>query len=460
MHAEVKVPVASLYAAHRKVYPREIAGRFARLRTACVWLLLGIFYLFPWLQWDGRQAVLFDLPARKFFIAGLVFWPQDFIFLTWLLIIAALSLFFFTAVAGRLWCGYACPQTVWTETFLWMERVTEGDRAARLKLDRGPWTGRKLARKSAKQVLWVTFALWTGFTFVGFFTPIRTLATEVAAFATGPWETFWIFFYALATYGNAGYLREQVCKYMCPYARFQSAMFDRDTLVITYDAERGEPRGAGKRTAGERAAGRGDCVDCTWCVQVCPTGIDIRDGLQIDCIACAACIDACDTVMDRVGSPRGLIRYTTQHALDHEKTRLLRPRVAVYAGLLAALVTGFVITIALRSPVSLDVIRDRKSLYRLTGDGHVDNVYTLRILNKTEHPQRFALEANGAGTLLLIPAGREYLVPSGSVYSIPLRVRRATYEPPGPETITITVRSLDDPGVHADTEARFLAPAR
>ena len=460
MHAEVKVPVASLYAAHRKVYPREIAGRFARLRTACVWLLLGIFYLFPWLQWDGRQAVLFDLPGRKFFIAGLVFWPQDFIFLTWLLIIAALSLFFFTAVAGRLWCGYACPQTVWTESFLWMERLTEGDRAARLKLDRAPWTARKLTRKGAKQVLWVTFALWTGFTFVGFFTPIRTLAAEVLAFATGPWETFWIFFYALATYGNAGYLREQVCKYMCPYARFQSAMFDRDTLVITYDAERGEPRGAGKRAAGERAAGRGDCVDCTWCVQVCPTGIDIRDGLQLDCIACAACIDACDTVMDRVGSPRGLIRYTTQHALDHQKTHVLRPRVLIYAGLLAALVAGFVVTIALRSPVSLDVIRDRKSLYRLTGDGHVDNVYTLRILNKTERPQRFALEAKGAGPLSLIPAEREYLVPSGAVYSIPLRVRRATYEPTGPETITITVRSLDDPDVHADTEARFLAPAR
>jgi cytochrome c oxidase accessory protein FixG len=460
MHAEVKVPVASLYAAHRKVYPREIAGRFARLRTVSVWLLLGIFYLFPWLQWDGRQAVLFDLPARKFFFAGIVFWPQDFIFLTWLLIIAALSLFFFTAVAGRLWCGYACPQTVWTEAFLWMERVTEGDRAARLKLDRAPWTARKLARKGTKQFLWVTFALWTGFTFVGFFTPIRTLAGEVMQLATGPWETFWILFYGFATYGNAGYLREQVCKYMCPYARFQSAMFDHDTLVITYDEERGEPRGAGKRTAGERAAGRGDCVDCTWCVQVCPTGIDIRDGLQIDCIACAACIDACDTVMDRVGSARGLIRYTTQHALDHQQTRLLRPRVLIYAGLLAALVTGFVVTIALRSPVSLDVMRDRNSLYRLTDDGHVENVYTLRILNKAEDPRRFTLEARGAGTLALIPVHREYLVPSGAVYSIPLRVRRAAYEPVGPETITITVRSLDDPGVHADTEARFLAPAR
>ena len=243
----------SLYLAEAKVYPREVSGRFARLRTLSVWLLLGIFYLLPWLQWDDRQAVLFDLPARKFFILGLVFWPQDFIFLTWLLIIAALSLFFFTAIGGRLWCGYACPQTVWTETFLWMERFAEGDRAARVKLDKAPWDARKLGRKSLKQFLWISFALWTGFTFVGFFTPIRTLAGEVMTLGLGPWETFWILFYGFATYGNAGYLREQVCKYMCPYARFQSAMFDRDTLVITYDGERGEPRGARRRGSDARA---------------------------------------------------------------------------------------------------------------------------------------------------------------------------------------------------------------
>jgi cytochrome c oxidase accessory protein FixG len=460
MHAHADPVPESLYEAHAKVYPREVAGRFARLRTLSVWVLLGIFYLLPWITWGERQAVLFDLPARKFFILGLVFWPQDFIFLTWLLIIAALSLFFFTAMAGRLWCGYACPQTVWTETFLWMERITEGDRAARLKLDRGPWNSRKIARKGAKQFLWIGFALWTGFTFVGFFTPIRTLAGEVANFALGPWETFWIFFYGFATYGNAGYLREQVCKYMCPYARFQSAMFDRDTLVITYDQERGEPRGARRRGSDARAQGKGDCIDCTLCVQVCPTGIDIRKGLQIECIACAACIDVCDDVMDKMGSPRGLVRYTTQHALDHEKTHLLRPRVLVYGALLTALVLGFVVAVLLRPAVSLDVIRDRNSLYRLTADGNVDNVYTLRILNKSEHPQRFVLEARGAGPLTLLPGAREYRVPSGAVYSVPLRVRRDAYEPLGPETITLTVRSLDDPGMHADTEARFLAPTR
>ena len=450
----------SLYVAHEKVYPREVKGRYASLRSASVWMLLGIFYLVPWINWGERQAVLFDLPARKFFILGLVFWPQDFIFLTWLLIIAALLLFFVTAVWGRLWCGYACPQTVWTETFLWMERLAEGNRPARQKLDRAPWTARKIARKGFKQFMWIGFALWTGFTFVGFFTPIRFLAAEVQQFALGPWETFWILFYGFATYGNAGYLREQVCKYMCPYARFQSAMFDRDTLVITYDTERGEPRGSRPRGTDPRAQGKGDCIDCTMCVQVCPTGIDIRKGLQIECIACAACVDVCDDVMEKVGSPPGLIRYTTQHALEHAKTRVLRPRILIYGALLVALVLGFVVTVATRSPVALDVIRDRKSLYQLTDDGNVDNVYTIRILNKTEHAQRFAIEAKGASALTLLPANREYAVPSGAVYSLPVRVRRAAYEPLGAETITLTARSLDDPRVHVETEARFLAPTR
>ena len=450
----------SLYLAEAKVYPREVSGRFARLRALSVWVLLGIFYLLPWLQWDGRQAVLFDLPARKFFILGLVFWPQDFIFLTWLLIIAALALFFFTAIGGRLWCGYACPQTVWTEAFLWMERFAEGDRGARLKLDKAPWSAAKLGRKSLKQFLWVTFALWTGFTFVGFFTPIRTLTGEVAGLALGPWETFWILFYGFATYGNAGYLREQVCKYMCPYARFQSAMFDRDTLVITYDERRGEPRGARRRGTDARTQGKGDCIDCTLCVQVCPTGIDIRKGLQIECIACAACIDVCDDVMDKMGSPRGLIRYTTTHALEHKPTRILRPRTLIYGSILGLLMMGFIVAVAMRSPVSLDVIRDRNALFKLTDDGNVDNVYTIRILNKSERPQRLVVEARGASPLTLIAKQTEYRVPSGAVYSLPLRVRRAAYEPLGAETIVFTLRSLDDPSVHTETEARFLAPTR
>ncbi len=448
------------YLAHQKVYPREVSGRFQRLRHVAVWVLLGLYYVLPWINLHGRQAVLFDLRARQFYIFDLVLWPQDFIFLTWLLVLAALSLFFFTTVAGRLWCAYACPQTVWTEVFLWLEQFAEGSRSQRLKLDAGPWTARKFARKGLKQLLWVSFALWTGFTFVGFFSPIRELAARVLELNLGPWETFWSLFYGFATYGNAGLLREQVCKYMCPYARFQSAMFDKDTLIITYDGERGEPRGARRRGTDPKAAGLGDCVDCSWCVQVCPTGIDIRKGLQIECIACAACIDACDQVMDRVGSPRGLIRYTTQHALDHKTTHVLRPRVLVYGTLLALLFAGFIVALALRKPVGVDVIRDRNALYRMLDDGRVENVYTVKILNKSERTREFALSVSGAGELSLDPATPRYTVASGAVYPAILRVRRPAWSPAGSQTIRFEVAASDDPKVHAAHEARFLAPTQ
>ncbi len=451
----------SYYEPHHKVYPREVQGRFARLRTLAVWVLLGIYYLLPWLELHGRQAVLFDLRERKFYILSLVMWPQDFIFLTWLLIIAALTLFFFTALAGRLWCGFACPQTVWTEAYLWMERITEGTRSVRMKLDAAPWSLHKLARKGCKQFLWVGFSLWTGFTFVGFFSPIRELFANAATLNLGPWETFWAFFYGFATYGNAGLLREQVCKYMCPYARFQSAMFDKDTLIVTYDAGRGEPRGArarGRETV-RGSGGLGDCIDCTWCVQVCPTGIDIRKGLQYECIACAACIDACDNVMDRVGAPRGLIRHTTQHALDHRTTHVVRPRVLVYGALLTALVAGFIVALALRTPLGLDVIRDRNSLFRVLDDGQVENVYTLKILNKTERERQFDISVSGAGALALDPAYPRYEVGPGEVYPVVVRVRRPAFDPAGAESIRFKVAASDDPRVSVTHEARFLAPA-
>jgi len=451
-------PGASYYQAHQKIYPREVAGRFARLRTLAAWVLLGLYYLMPWFELHGRQAVLFDLRERKFYIFSLVMWPQDFIFLTWLLVILALSLFFFTALTGRLWCAYACPQTVWTEVFLWMERLTEGSRQQRIKLDAGPWSGNKLARKASKQVLWISFAAWTGFTFVGFFSPIRELAASVSHLALGPWETFWSLFYGFATYGNAGLLREQVCKYMCPYARFQSAMFDRDTLVITYDAARGEPRGARPRTEARGSKGLGDCVDCTWCVQVCPTGIDIRKGLQYECIACAACIDACDNVMDRVGYPRGLVRYTTQHALENKTTHVVRPRVLVYGSILALLCVGFVVALSLRTPLGLDVIRDRKTLFRMLDDGQVENVYTLKILNKSELGHEFTVSVAGPGTLGLDPAAPTYTVAPGEVFPAIVRVRRPAYEPGGSETIRFRVTARDNPRITATHDARLLAP--
>ncbi len=393
--------VVSLYQKQKKIYPRAVTGLFMRWRWALVWATQLLFYGLPWLYWNERQAVLFDLGARRFYIGPLVLYPQDFIYLTALLVISAYALFLFTAVAGRLWCGYACPQTVYTELFMWVERRIEGDRIARMKLDAGPWTTDKVWRKTAKQLAWIAMALWTGFTFVGYFTPIRTLAAEAMTLGFGPWEWFWVLFYGFATYGNAGFMREQVCKYMCPYARFQSAMFDKDTLIISYDAERGEKRGSRSRKADPRSLGLGDCIDCGLCVQVCPTGIDIRRGLQYECIGCAACIDVCEGVMDKMGYPRGLIRYDTQHGLAEHLSReqlwrrVFRPRVLVYTAILALVVLALGASLVLRTPFKVDVVRDRASLARLVDEGRVENVYRLQIMNATEAPQRYHVSVTG-----------------------------------------------------------------
>jgi cytochrome c oxidase accessory protein FixG len=391
----------SLYEAQKKIYPRAVTGLFARWRWGLVILTQVIFYGLPWLQWGERQAVLFDLAARRFYIFGYVLYPQDFIYLTGLLVISALSLFLFTAVAGRLWCGFACPQTVYTEIFLWIERHVEGDRAARMRLDAAPLSAGKAGRKALKHGLWVALALWTGFTFVGYFTPIQVLWAEAFTLSFGPWEWFWVNFYALATYGNAGWMREQVCKYMCPYARFQSAMFDRDTLIVSYDAARGDPRGSRSRKANPADLGLGSCVDCNLCVHVCPTGIDIRNGLQYECIGCGGCVDVCNTVMDRMNYPRGLISFTTQNAQVNGWQRpaiwrrVLRPRVLVYAGILAAITLGLAIALALRTPLKVDVVRDRAALSRIVAGGKLENVYRLQVMNATEQPQRYRIAADG-----------------------------------------------------------------
>ncbi len=449
-----------LYAKRKKIYPREVHGLFASLRVFGVFVLLGLYYGVPWLNWDGRQAVLFDLPARKFYILGLTFWPQDFFYMAMLLVIAALALFFFTALAGRLWCGYACPQTVWTEVFMWMERWIEGDRPRQMKLDKAPWTGRKIAIKGAKHGAWLLFSLWTGFTFVGFFTPIRHLAHEVMAFSLGSWETFWIFFYGFATYGNAGWLREQVCIYMCPYARFQSAMFDPDTLIISYDEKRGEPRGARKRGADPRSLGLGDCIDCTICVQVCPTGIDIRDGLQYQCIGCAACIDACDDVMDKMGYPKGLIRYTTEHALQGKKSHILRPRILIYGLFLLVLTGGLVYAISHKLPVGLDILRDRNALYRETSMGLVENVYTLKLINMDEKPHHYHLTVSGVPGLQLESHIEDVEVPSGRVIAVPVQVRIDPVNLKSPTNdIEFTLQAVDDPRIRITQSSRFIGPA-
>jgi cytochrome c oxidase accessory protein FixG len=449
-----------LYQRRIKIYPREVHGLFAYLRTAGVIVLLGLFYGVAWLQWDGRQALLWGLPERKFHVWGLVFWPQDFIYLAFLLILAGLSLFFFTTLAGRLWCGYACPQTVWTETFLWIERLVEGDRPKQMKLDREPWSLRKLRIKGTKHALWIVFSLWTGFTFVGYFTPIRELGGELLAWTAGPWATFWVFFYAFATYGNAGWMREQVCKYMCPYARFQSAMFDKDTLIVSYDPGRGEPRGSHKRSIDHKAAGLGDCIDCGFCVQVCPTGIDIRNGLQYECISCSACIDACDSVMDTMGYPKGLIRYTTQHALEGRPTRVLRPRVFVYGGLLLALGAGLAWSIATRLPLALDVIRDRNQLYRETDDGEIENVYTLKVLNMDTKPHAFMISAVGIEDLDLEMDHDGIHAAPGEVLNVVVRLEAQEHALEARSSVVyFTLTAQDDPALTVTEEARFLGPA-
>jgi cytochrome c oxidase accessory protein FixG len=422
----------SIYQAQKKIYPRSVTGLFSKWRWAMVFITQIVFYGLPWLEWGQRQAVLFDLEARRFYILGLVLYPQDFIYLSGLLVISALSLFMFTAVAGRQWCGYACPQTVYTEIFLWLEKLTEGDRSARLRLDASPMSVNKLTRKASKQFLWLALSLWTGFTFVGYFTPIKELGASFISAGMGPWETFWVFFYGFATYGNAGFMREQVCKYMCPYARFQSAMFDKDTLIVTYDEARGEPRGSRSKKADPKALNLGSCIDCTLCVQVCPTGIDIRKGLQYECISCAACIDVCDTVMDKMNYPRGLIRYSTQNAVAQGwgKAQLLRrvfrPRVLVYSAILIAITIALFVSLALRSSFKVDVMRDRASLARIVSGGKIENVYRLQVMNATERTQNYRITASGLPGLALA-SERSFTVDATGVRGVPV-VLQLPYE--------------------------------
>ncbi|MGZ5199193.1 MAG: cytochrome c oxidase accessory protein CcoG [Telluria sp.] len=450
-----------MYAAREEIYPREVKGRYATLRWVCVWLTQLVFYGLPWLQWNGRQAILFDLGARKFYLFGLVLWPQDFIYLAALLIICAYGLFLVTAVAGRVWCGFACPQTVYTEIFLWIERRFEGARSARIRLDRQPWSLEKLARKGGKHMAWGMVALWTGFSFVAYFTPARALMREVAGLTVGAWEGFWIVFYAFATYGNAGWMREQVCKYMCPYARFQSSMFDHDTLVISYDAKRGEPRSPGGKRVAKAA---GDCIDCSMCVQVCPTGIDIRNGLQYECISCAACVDACNIVMDKVGKPRGLIRYATENALVNRLTnkqarkRVFRPRVLVYTGLLGVLVAAMSGTLALRTPLKLDVIRDRGSMGREVEDDQIENVYRLQIMNTGETAHHYRLRVEGLEGAKVVE-NEVFAVAGATTRAVPVRVRvPASVGKRGSNKIEFELSALDDPSLHVEEKAVFIVP--
>jgi len=451
-----------LYAIRQTIQTRAVHGVFANWRIALVLLSQALYYGLPWLQWDNRQAVLFDLAARKFYIFGLVFWPQDFVYLTGLLILSALALFLFTAVAGRLWCGYACPQTVYTEIFMWVESWLEGDHVSRKKLDKSSWNANKLRRRGLKHVVWLLIALWTGFTFVGYFTPIQTLAAEVASMRLGPWESFWIVFYGFATWGNAGFMREQVCKYMCPYARFQSVMFDSDTLTVTYDTSRGEPRGPRSKKADYKAEGLGDCVDCGVCVQVCPTGIDIRNGLQYECIGCAACIDGCDQIMDKMGYPHGLIRYTTENVVKGKYPdsgilrHILRPRTIIYTVLLTLIATAFVYSLATRVPLRVDVVRDRVSLSKETNEGMIENVYRLQIINKDGQPHRYTIQAQGIDGLQVVTAAREISADPLQTIDIPVSLIADPVELKGRSIeVIFTIQADDNPRIKDEVATKF-----
>jgi cytochrome c oxidase accessory protein FixG len=456
--APAEVGEIDLYQRREKIYTRKIEGHFQRIRLYTGWPLLLGYVLLPWLSWGARQAVLFDLPARKFYILGLTFWPQDFPMLAFLLIIAAFSLFAVTTFAGRIWCGYTCPQTVWTSIFMWLEQQTEGSRNQRIRRDKGPWSPEKVSRKIAKHGSWLLIGLITGLTFVGYFYPIKDLAQDLATLNLGGWPLFWIFFFTFATYINAGWMREQVCIYMCPYARFQSVMFDSDTLIVSYDETRGDPRGSRKRDADHKELGLGECIDCELCVQVCPTGIDIRDGLQHECIGCALCVDACDSVMDKMQYPRGLIRYTSEHQLGGGTTHWLRPRIIGYVVVLCLMTGVFWYNVISRIPLELTIIRDRNQLYVTTDSGAIDNIYTLQLVNMDPKVHEFEITISGIEGASLI-GETSHTIDGGEVRSISMRVRVEPGVLHKPSTeLDFQVIATDMPSLRATSESRFLKP--
>jgi len=450
--------VLNLYEKHEKIYTRAVEGFFQHVRLYTGWPLLLAYFLFPWLMIEGRQAVLFDLPERKFHIFWITFWPQDFGLLAWALMIAAFTLFFVTTLLGRVWCGYTCPQTVWTAIFMWAEQVSEGERHQRIRLDNAPWTIEKVFKRTLKHGMWLGFAALTGITFIGYFYDIRDLIVDAVHLQLPAVAVFWICFFTAATYINAGWMREQVCKYMCPYARFQSAMFDKDTLIVSYDASRGEPRGPRKKGADPGSIGLGDCIDCTFCVQVCPTGIDIRDGLQYECINCALCIDACDAIMVKMGYAPGLISYTTENRLAGKGWTWKRTKLVGYGVAVVAMLSLFTAALALRVPLELDVLRNRGKLFQEIPGDRIQNTFTVKVLNMDEADHTYDLWISGLRDPVIVPDD-PIVVGAGSVKELSVNVIV------DPEALTrvnseieFHVRSRDGQW-EAKSKSRYLGPA-
>lgn len=404
-----------------QIVTRSFSGRFRNLRILGAGVLALLFFGTSWINWNGHQAILWDLDTRQFHVFGTTFWPQDFMLLSLVMIIGAFLLFAVTMVAGRVWCGYTCPQSVWTWAFMWVENITEGDRNQRIKLNSAPVSFSKIAKRSAKHSVWVAMSVATGIAFVGYFIPVRELTLNLLQLEWFSTSAIWVFIVAALTYLNAGWVREKVCLHMCPYARFQSVMFDRDTMVIAYDSARGDTRGSRKKDEDPQALGLGDCIDCYMCVQVCPTGIDIRDGLQMDCIGCAACIDACDEVMDKMGYARGLVSYTSEAALAGEPTRILRPRLMAYIAAIIIMLGALWFALDARELVDMSVVKDRTVLYRKNSDGNIANVYRLKITNKTQTPAHYELHIDNDARLSLT---RHYVLDlkPGEIVDMPISV--------------------------------------
>ncbi len=455
-----KDETVELYASRKKIYVKEVKGLFQRIRTVSLLLLMSMYFLFVWLTLDGDPLIHFDLPAREFHLYGATFFPKDFFLLSGMLIICAFGLFFITTLFGRVWCGYTCPQTVWTFIFMWVEERIEGSRNKRMKLDKTPNSKEKMIKKSAKHAIWLFIAFMTGLTFVGYFYPIRELIADIFTFQANGWAYFWVAFFTVATYLNAGWMREQVCLYMCPYARFQSVMFDPNTRIVSYDPNRGEPRGGRRKDVKPEEAGLGDCIDCGQCVHVCPTGIDIRDGLQYECIGCALCIDACDDIMDKMDYPRGLIRYTTENELEGKPSKLLRPRTFGYGAVLTAMVGAIIFVIATRVPAQMDLLRDRGTLFSFNGEGRIENSYTLKIANMSEIPQTFTLSVQGLDGIRILTQ-TQLSVDSGENRSLPTVVDVPPESiPQSNNKIIFHAQSETDASLKLETESRFVGPTQ
>ncbi|WP_144776497.1 cytochrome c oxidase accessory protein CcoG [Marinobacter maritimus] len=455
-----KIETVDLYASRKKIYAKEVKGLFQRIRTVSLLVLMGMYFLFVWLTLDGNPLIHFDLPAREFHLYGATFYPKDFFLLSGMLIISAFGLFFITTLFGRVWCGYTCPQTVWTFIFMWVEERIEGSRNKRMKLDKAPNSTEKIVKKTAKHLIWLVISLLTGLTFIGYFYPIRELTVDIFTVQANGWAYFWVAFFTIATYLNAGWMREQVCLYMCPYARFQSVMFDPNTRIVSYDPNRGEPRGGRKKDVKPEEVGLGDCIDCGQCVHVCPTGIDIRDGLQYECIGCALCIDACDEIMDKMNYPRGLIRYTTENELEGKPSKLLRPRTFGYGAVLTAMISAIIFVIATRVPAQMDALRDRGALFSFNGEGRIENSYTLKIVNMSEVPQTFTLSVEGLDGIRILTE-TQVSVDSGENRSLPTVVDVPPESiPQSNNEIIFHAQSETDTSLKLETESRFVGPTQ